>query len=277
MKVLKFCYHMEILFDMPVKDHHFTLKCIPHSGGGQLVESMNIEVFPNRYISRSVDAFFNECIYGHCEEEHDHFMADVEGVVRTGMERTEGQREDPPKSIFRYRTPYTTPGPEIEAYHRAIKNDLESAFASSAKSRETMTERDVAVFFMHRLHEDFQYESGATCIETTAENAFKQGRGVCQDYTQIMLSLLRMEGILCRYVTGMMVGEGLSHAWVEFYDGDGWAAIDPTNDKTVTDEHIVISRGRDYRDCRLNQGVFTGCKGKAQQRQTVRVEVKEIG
>ena len=101
MKIMKFLYHMEIRFDMPVKEHHFTLKCTPHSGQGQLVESVSSRVYPNRYISRSSDSFSNECIYGYCEEEHDHFMVDVEGVVRTGMERIDHERQDPPKSIFK--------------------------------------------------------------------------------------------------------------------------------------------------------------------------------
>ena len=273
MKILKFLYHMEIQFDKPVKEHHFTLKCIPHSGQGQLVESVSSQVYPNRYISRSSDSFSNECIYGYCGEEHDHFMVDVEGVVRTGMERIGGECEDPPKSIFKYQTPHTMPGPQIEAYHKTIRKELESMIDRPGKGYV----ENMVLFYMHRLHQDFAYESGTTGIETTAEKAFGQGRGVCQDYTHILLGLLRLENIPCRYVTGMLEGEGLSHAWVEFYSENGWSALDPTNDKRVTDEHISISRGRDYRDCRLNQGVFTGCNGKVGQHQTIRVEVKEIG
>ena len=63
MKILKFLYQMKIEFDMPVKDHHFTLKCIPHDGQGQVIESIRCKVYPNRYISRSTDSFANECIY----------------------------------------------------------------------------------------------------------------------------------------------------------------------------------------------------------------------
>lgn len=263
MKILKFLYHMEIRFDMPVKDHHFTLKCIPHSGQGQIVESMNFQVYPNRYISRSRDSFSNECIYGFCEEEHDHFIVDVEGVVRTGMERWEDARRDPPKSILKYQTDQTRPGEALRAYHDQLEKEA--------------TARDTAVSCMHRLYRDLTYESGATRIGTSAEEALQMKRGVCQDYTHILLGLLRMDGIPCRYVTGMLEGEGLSHAWAEAYTEDGWIALDPTNDVAVTDGHISISRGCDYRDCMLNQGIFTGCNGKAVQHQTIQVEVKEIG
>lgn len=273
MKILKFHYHMEIQFDMPVKEHHFTLKCLPLSGHGQLVESINYQVFPNRYISRSSDSFSNECIYGYCEEEHDHFMVDVRGIVRTGMEESRTDGMEPVKSIFRYQTKQTMPGTKMQRYHEEIEKEFRQA--EDTGSGKTLEKK--ALFYMHRLHQDFTYESGTTKIETTAEDALQMGHGVCQDYTHILLGLLRMEQIPCRYVAGMMEGEGFSHAWAEVCTEEGWIALDPTNDLKVTDGHISISRGRDYKDCMLNQGIFTGCKGKAVQEQTIKVEVTEIG
>lgn len=266
MRVLKFSYHMDIQFDMPVKEHHFTLKCIPHSGFGQLVESVNFHVYPNRYISRSVDSFANECIYGYCEEEHDHFLVEVTGIVRAGMEVQIAPGDEGRIGIFRYQTPHTMPGEALTAYYEKLKNELSN-----------MGGREKVCQMMHRLHEDYRYESGTTQIETTAEKAFCQGHGVCQDYTHILLCLLRMEKIPCRYITGMMEGEGFSHAWVEAYTEAGWVALDPTNDLVVSDSHICISRGRDYKDCMLNQGIFIGCEGQASQDQTIRVEVTDIG
>lgn len=273
MKVLKFTYHMDIQFDMPVKDHHFTLKCLPHSGQGQLIESMHYEVYPNRYISRSTDSYKNECIYGFCEEEHDHFTVDVDGVARTGIKKTGVDSEDFPKSIYKYQTEHTMPGEAMQSYH----DELLEKFDREREEQDVFDTEEMALFYMHCLFQDFTYETGSTVIETTAEKAFQLGRGVCQDYTHILLGLLRMEHIPCRYVTGMMEGEGFSHAWVEVYTEKGWLALDPTNDQRVTDGHIRISIGRDYRDCMLNQGIFIGCEGKAVQTQTIRVEVTEIG
>ena len=267
MKILKFLYQMKIDFDMPVKDHHFTLKCIPHDGQGQVIESIRYRVYPNRYISRSTDSFANECIYGFCEEEHDHFMVEVEGVARAGV--LDAFNDDPPGSIFKYRTKHTMPGKDLTAYHRKLNEEyIKNNVAGDTEKR--------AIFYMHSLYGDFVYESGATAIGTTAEEAYAQGKGVCQDYAHILLSLLRQDNIPCRYVAGMMVGEGLSHAWVEVYCQKGWIALDPTNDLIVDDSHIAISRGRDYSDCLLNQGIFIGTKGQAQQTQTILVEVWEM-
>ena len=63
------------------------------------------------------------------------------------------------------------------------------------------------------------------------------GCGVCQDYSHIMIALCQMSRIPARYVVGMLMGEGLSHAWVEIYDGGAWRGIDPTNHTIVGDQH----------------------------------------
>ena len=81
-----------------------------------------------------------------------------------------------------------------------------------------------------------------------------------------------MAGIPARYVAGMLIGEGASHAWVEVYDNERWYGLDPTNMLEVNEEHIKISNGRDYGDCILNQGIMTGI---AKQDQEVEILVEE--
>ena len=98
----------------------------------------------------------------------------------------------------------------------------------------------------------------STNINTTAEEAFVQGQGVCQDYAHIFIALLHLAKIPSRYVTGLIVGEGASHAWVEILCGRKWYGIDPTNNCIVSDEHIKIGIGRDARDCMINRGIMHG-------------------
>ena len=273
MKRLKFHYHMEIQFDIPVHDHHFTLKCLPRRDAGQQVEKIRYEVYPNYFISIGMDSFQNETIYGFCQEEHDHFTVDVQGTVKTGLSDRITADSCGGDLIYKYQTPHTMPGGQIMAYHRK----LEASFLRVFVQEEQKNTLARTMYYMQWLHEDFGYESGATLISTTAEEAFTTGRGVCQDYAHIFLSLLRMAQIPCRYITGMMIGEGFSHAWVEVLTEEGWIAVDPTNGHLVGADYICIAKGRDYKDCLLNQGVFTGCGGKAAQTQTIHAEVREIG
>ena len=51
-----------------------------------------------------------------------------------------------------------------------------------------------------------------------------------------------------------------------------WYGLDPTNDVLVGENYIKISHGRDYNDCIVNKGVFTGM---ASQKQDIKVIVCE--
>ncbi len=268
MKRLRFLYHMQIDFDTPVKGHHFTLKCIPKDNSRQQIEELSYTVYPNRFISHSEDSFGNECLYGLHDEPHKEFLIEVNGIVECGYSDYESESSQVDADVFKYQTIHTIPGESIKRYHEELSGNL--------KVHDKGTVEEKVMFYMNRLHSDYVYQSGTTEINTTAEEAFSLGRGVCQDYAHILISLLRMDQIPCRYVTGMMLGEGLSHAWVEYYSGNRWIAVDPTNELVVQDEHIRIAAGRDYRDCLINQGVFVGCDGKVIQKQSIRVNVEEI-
>lgn len=271
MKQLRFHYYMEIRFDIPVHDHHFTLRCLPKEDGSQINEEQNYEVRPYCDLCRGTDAFGNEMLYGSCREPHKLFLADVYGIVQTGC----GERisETASEYIYRYQTLQTAPGVQIRGFYKELEQD----FLRETDAPEQKDVTGMAVFFMHRLNKRFQYRSGITLIDTTAEEAFEKGMGVCQDYAHIFLSLLRLARIPCRYVSGMMTGEGFSHAWVEIRTPEGWIGLDPTNDRIVGDDYIRIAKGRDYKDCLINRGIFKGCVGTAFQEQMIRVEVKEIG
>jgi transglutaminase-like putative cysteine protease len=128
-----------------------------------------------------------------------------------------------------------------------------------------LPEHNVPAAVMSLLSDRFVYAPGKTHAKTTAEEAAAQMQGVCQDEAHIMLSLLRMKGIPCRYIVGYMLGEGSTHAWVEVLQGETWIGLDPTNHRTVNDEYIVISAGRDANDCPVNRGVFSGAAEQQSQ------------
>ena len=64
-------------------------------------------------------------------------------------------------------------------------------------------------------HGALTYEYGITGVSTTAAEAFAGGRGVCQDSAHIMLAMGHALGIPGRYVSGHLIGQGGTHAWVE--------------------------------------------------------------
>jgi transglutaminase-like putative cysteine protease len=117
-------------------------------------------------------------------------------------------------------------------------------------------------FFSRAVHLHLRYERGATTNSTTAAEAFSIGAGVCQDYAHILLALLRLDGIPCRYVAGLASDYGETHAWVEAWVADRYHGIDPTRDNLINENYLAFSRGRDFEDCSIERGFFKGtCKG----------------
>ena len=136
--------------------------------------------------------------------------------------------------------------------------------------RSYTTPLDAVLALSEALREHITYTPGATHVHTSASVAWAQKKGVCQDFTNIMLSILRSAGIPARYVSGYLysgsgeIGEtivGESHSWVEAWLGS-WLPIDPTNGRGVGEQHIAVAKGRDYHDVSPMSGVFTGGRSR---------------
>jgi transglutaminase-like putative cysteine protease len=115
-----------------------------------------------------------------------------------------------------------------------------------------------------RVHGALTYEHGITGVQTTAAEALAGARGVCQDYAHVMVSVCRLLGIPARYVSGHLLGEGGSHAWVEVLRPDragsswtceGW---DPTHDRRTGTGYVTVAVGRDYADVAPISGTYDG-------------------
>lgn len=119
------------------------------------------------------------------------------------------------------------------------------------------------------IFEKLAYAPKSTNVDSSIDDCLRAGSGVCQDFAHIMIALVRLLGIPCRYVSGYVAPAELtperaaagfaSHAWVEaLLPGWGWVGFDPTNDHLVADRHIRCSLGRDYADVPPTKGVYKG-------------------
>lgn len=134
---------------------------------------------------------------------------------------------------------------------------------------EGKTARDIVRHLGERIHGDFTYDGESTVVETPPQVAFEQRRGVCQDFTHVMISGLRGIGIPAGYVSGYLrtlpppgkprlAGSDAMHAWVRAWCGKetGWVAYDPTNRTFTGEDHIVAAVGRDYDDVAPISGIL---------------------
>ena len=113
------------------------------------------------------------------------------------------------------------------------------------------------------VHTALRYTHGATGVHSTASEALALGRGVCQDYAHVMLSLCRLCGLPARYVSGHLLGEGGTHAWVEVLlpapEHPGMAeavALDPTHGRRAGLSYLTVAVGRDYLDVPPTSGTY---------------------
>lgn len=114
---------------------------------------------------------------------------------------------------------------------------------------------------------ELDYVPGTTGVHSSALDALREGKGVCQDFAHLALAVLRGIGIPSRYVSGYLhpqrkapVGEtvdGQSHAWIQAWTG-GWWNFDPTNDKEINEQYVSVGVGRDYADVTPLKGIYSG-------------------
>jgi transglutaminase-like putative cysteine protease len=134
--------------------------------------------------------------------------------------------------------------------------------------------RSCAHAIVRFVHGQLAYTKGVTDVFTTASTAFRMRRGVCQDFSHITIAIARACGIAARYASGHLLGEGATHAWVEFLiERDGATdvlSLDPTHRSETDFRYIVVAIGRDYEDVPPTSGVFSGkSAGKLHGRQRV--------
>ena len=147
---------------------------------------------------------------------------------------------------------------------------------------------EAALELMHRVHADWRYGPLATTVATPLLEAFARREGVCQDFAQLMIAMLRALGLSARYVSGYLIDDGsgaplvgaqASHAWlaVACPQPGGrirWLELDPTNNCIASGSHVRLAMGRDYGDVAPLRGVI---RGGGAHTPAVRVQTRRAG
>jgi len=127
------------------------------------------------------------------------------------------------------------------------------------------------------IHTSFRYGRNATLASSPIDDVLAKGKGVCQDFTHLMIAILRSFGVPARYVSGYIhrpEKESQSHAWCEAWLPDlGWVGIDPTNNRVADEWFVKVAIGRDFTDVPPNKGIY---RGKAAEEILVRVETRTL-
>lgn len=242
MKRVNFYYSTKLTFDDYVHDHSFALRVIPPETDTQRITSCGLNISPYVSTQQTADAFGNNVTAGYLKGDHRFLDFEIKGTAETDC--TKHRTDYMP--CYLYQSQYTQPDESLKAFYDEIKGKCTGTVSDRAES------------FCDILSDTVEYCKCVTDTSTTAAEAFALKKGVCQDFSHILISLLRMDGIAARYIAGLAFCDGETHSWVEYWTGDHWEGIDPANNCPVSDDYLVISQGRDFRDCAIDRGVMFG-------------------
>jgi len=262
----------------PISEAYTELRLHPLEAAGQRCLRFSLVTQPEGEVMMYVDRYGNIVHHFDTLQSHDKVVVTTRSEVQTPQVFVSEDIELSPLDLFDYLAPTKY----------APADDLIMQMAGKDYIRDDP--EATALGLMDTLCNSLIYEPGATDVRTTAPEALKLGRGVCQDFAHLMLAGCRSLGIPARYVSGylyspqtlrdreesgiVILPNAASHAWIDvFVEGRGWLSLDPTHNSWQTEEYVRVATGRDYADVPPTRGVY---KGSADEVLEVNVTVEAV-
>lgn len=254
-------------YDANVKASFGQVHQLPGDLDGQrcLERWLVTEPDPDTFRER-VDYFGNGVVYFSIREPHEELVVRSSSLVDTsGRPTLFGPGGEQPWEVVRDRSA----GPEMTEFltdSPLVERSAELERYASPSFRAGAGLGDAVSHLVHRINSDFEYLPGSTDVTTTVPEVMQTKKGVCQDFSHLLVGCLRSIGLPVRYVSGYLEtdpgpgverlwGSDRTHAWVAVYTGTDWIGIDPTNDQIAGPRYVTTSHGRDYSDVPPFKGV----------------------
>jgi len=258
-------------YDTPPSGVTQLLRKTPRNYDGQYVLNWRLDLSQDCLLHQHEDAFGNITHSFTAEGPFKELSVAVVGEVDTQDTHgvISGALERFPTGLYLRETPLTQADD-------AIINFAESARAANGKDRLKLLH-----YMLAALNAEMTFDTDPTHVATTAAEAFKLRRGVCQDLTHIFIAAARRLGIPARYISGHfyrvdgVTEQNAGHAWAEVHIDDlGWVGFDATNGICTTDAHVRVAIGLDYLGAAPVRGARFGGSGETL---TVAVHVDQAG
>jgi len=246
-------------YDTPPNSVIQLLRLTPRNHDGQHVVGWRVDLSEDCILHQHEDAFGNISHSFTAEGPFRELRVAVEGEVDTHDTQSvvSGAIERFPPGLFLRETALTQP------------DDAIIDFADSARTAAGSDQLTLLHGLLNALNREITFDTSPTVSTTTAAEAFKLRRGVCQDLTHIYIAAARQLGIPARYVGGHfyrvdgVTAQDAGHAWVEAYvENLGWVGFDPTNGIGITEAHVRVAVGLDYLGAAPVRGTRFGGSGE---------------
>lgn len=276
-------------YERPAANSRHLIRVLPRTlPGRQKLMAHLLEIFPEPEYHAEGEDFFGNATHS-CAHRDQHTEMSIRLSCNVDMDAPQPWNDRSP-SVSRVRSDceaLTDLGPDSPVHFlgpspRLPPNDAIRVFAHDLYWQEASAVENV-IRIGKALHDAMTFDATATTVDTNAADAFRLRRGVCQDFTHIMILGLKSLGIPSGYVSGYLrtlpppggvklEGADAMHAWVRAWCGpeQGWIEYDPTNATLVGTDHIVAGYGRDYSDVSPVRGYLRSSGG---QKNTQAVDV----
>jgi transglutaminase-like putative cysteine protease len=264
---------LSLSYDVYIRESFLELRMQPKTTADQTLQSFVLAVGPPTKIARYRDWNGNAVHHFTIVHFHDRIEVVARSAVNThpaapGLAAMTDARPSP-------ETPY--PLLDFLAFDGPVRSSAAlRRFSQGVPAAPTSRLGDIVAACGQHIREHLTYRKNVTRYDSTTDDFLDVGAGVCQDFTHLMLGLLRLRRIPCRYVSGYLHvgaqdGEAAqSHAWIEFHaPSAGWVPFDPTHNREVDERYVVVGHGRHYDDVPPNKGIY---RGNADE--TLRTEVR---
>lgn len=251
---IKVRHQTRYTYDEPASGALQLLRMTPRPHEGQFIRRWRVAVDADARLERSEDAYGNITHLVFLEGPLTQATVAIEGEVDTrdtnGFIRAAVERQ--PIGLYLRETALTRLTPSLRRFAR------ETSAGQGGDALATLHALNSAI------HKAMTFVVGATESDTTAGEAFEAKKGICQDFTHIMLAAARALGKPARYVSGYYLrtdrtDQEAGHAWAEIYSpGFGWIAFDPANDVCATERHVRVAIGCDAREAATVRGARVG-------------------
>ncbi|MFN2138600.1 MAG: transglutaminase domain-containing protein [Candidatus Promineifilaceae bacterium] len=261
-------HHTRFRYGAPIVESFMEVRMEPLSDGGQRCHAFSLSTTPGAQVQRYHDFLGNIVNHFSIPAQHTQLTIKADAVV-------EMQPPDPlPSSLTSHAWIDVDAMRESGRYwdylgdsRYAQRTPALDQFAAEIGFDRRLDPLTLLRWLNSVIYETFGYVPNSTRVDSPIDEALETRQGVCQDFSHIMIALVRGVGIPCRYVSGYLYHrpeenrsmDDTSHAWVEaMLPGLGWVGFDPTNNLTAAERHIRVAIGRDYADVPPTRGVFRG-------------------
>jgi transglutaminase-like putative cysteine protease len=278
-------------YDAPVESSFAEVRQLPGDVDGQVCVRRDVTIDPvPEYVREHHDYFGNLTATAVIREPHTRLVVTSCSIVDTSGRPTDfgGDGQEPWMSYIAARSaPGDLDALDYSLDSRRVERSTQLGDYARPSFGDGVSLIDGVVSLCARVHADFEFDAEATKVDTRLEEVLRIRKGVCQDFSHVMIGSLRSLGLAACYVSGYLetepppgkprlTGVDRTHAWVGVHvGGDRWIGIDPTNDQIAGARYVTAARGRDYSDVPPLKGIIFTDAEKSQLTVSVDVASRE--